>query len=212
LLRWSARTGCCREEAMTRTGKFARSPTRMIRCWRATAKRQTTPFFPHDGPARGEPAMAISVICPNGHELKIKDKYAGRKGLCPKCNAVVNVPDLAVAISEQAVIELLGPSPRQPNGSLPVHQEEKHRTKAGDDDSTLSGSSSSVVVPKTKFCPKCRNEISATFHVCPHCRTYFDESADIRRATRPDCPICGTACLPGDISCAACGTDLRRLR
>jgi hypothetical protein len=155
--------------------------------------------------------MAISVVCPNGHDLKIKDKYAGRKGLCPKCNAVVDVPQLAAALSEQAVIELLGPARPRDSDTLPVHQDEKHRTKVDDDDSTVTGASS-VLLPKSKICPKCRNQISATFHVCPHCRTYFDESAEIGRITRPDCPVCGTACLPGDISCAACGTDLRRFR
>ena len=155
--------------------------------------------------------MAISVSCPNGHELKIKDKYAGRKGLCPKCQAIVDVPDLSIAISEQAVVDLLGSSAPHGREPLPVHQDDKHHTKIDDDDSTVTGISS-VALAKTKICPKCRKEISTTFHVCPHCRTYFDESAEIRRVMRPDCPVCGTSCLPGDISCAACGTDLRSLR
>jgi hypothetical protein len=68
-----------------------------------------------------------------------------------------------------------------------VHQDEKHRTELGDDDSTIKGSSS-VLLPKTKVCPKCRNEIGATYHVCPHCRTYFDESAEIGRVTPSPAP------------------------
>jgi hypothetical protein len=39
--------------------------------------------------------MGIHVICPNGHEFKVKDKYAGKKGLCPHCEGqvIVQVPD-----------------------------------------------------------------------------------------------------------------------
>ena len=39
--------------------------------------------------------MGIQVVCPNGHEFKVKDKYAGKKGLCPHCEGqvIVQVPD-----------------------------------------------------------------------------------------------------------------------
>jgi len=39
--------------------------------------------------------MGIPVTCPNGHEFKVKDKYAGKKGLCPYCKGqvAVRVPD-----------------------------------------------------------------------------------------------------------------------
>ena len=39
--------------------------------------------------------MGITVTCPNGHEFKVKDKYAGKKGLCPFCKdqVAVRVPD-----------------------------------------------------------------------------------------------------------------------
>jgi hypothetical protein len=36
--------------------------------------------------------MSITVLCPNEHLLKIKDKYAGKKGLCPICKARVQAP------------------------------------------------------------------------------------------------------------------------
>jgi len=40
--------------------------------------------------------MGISVNCPNGHEFQVKDKYAGKKGLCPFCKGQVKVlvPDV----------------------------------------------------------------------------------------------------------------------
>ena len=40
--------------------------------------------------------MGIQVECPNGHTFKVKDKYAGKKGLCPHCEGqvIVQVPDV----------------------------------------------------------------------------------------------------------------------
>jgi len=35
--------------------------------------------------------MGIQVECPNGHSFKVKDKYAGKKGLCPHCEGQVIV-------------------------------------------------------------------------------------------------------------------------
>ena len=42
--------------------------------------------------------MGIQVQCPNGHTFKVKDKYAGKKGLCPHCEGqvIVVVPDASV--------------------------------------------------------------------------------------------------------------------
>src|SRR3954464_1710295 len=47
----------------------------------------------------GRPKMGIQVECPNGHIFKVKDKYAGKKGLCPHCEGqvIVQVPDALTA-------------------------------------------------------------------------------------------------------------------
>src|SRR6185503_16969381 len=47
----------------------------------------------------GRPNMGIQVECPNGHTFKVKDKYAGKKGLCPHCEGqvIVQVPDALTA-------------------------------------------------------------------------------------------------------------------
>lgn len=40
--------------------------------------------------------MGIRVECPNGHVFKVKDQYAGKKGLCPHCigkQVVIRVPE-----------------------------------------------------------------------------------------------------------------------
>ena len=36
--------------------------------------------------------MAIAVVCPNGHQLRIRDEYEGRNVRCPSCQAIFQVP------------------------------------------------------------------------------------------------------------------------
>ena len=53
--------------------------------------------------------MGIQVECPNGHVFRVKDKYAGLKGLCPHCEGqvVIQVPDvLSATETNQAVNDL----------------------------------------------------------------------------------------------------------
>lgn len=46
--------------------------------------------------------MAIHVICPNGHELHVDEKYAGKRGRCPKCQGIVVIPHPGESSSEVA--------------------------------------------------------------------------------------------------------------
>lgn len=36
--------------------------------------------------------MGIVAFCPNGHRVKVKDEFAGRKGICPTCAARFRIP------------------------------------------------------------------------------------------------------------------------
>ena len=36
--------------------------------------------------------MGIVCHCPNGHRVKVKDKLAGKRGLCPVCGAKFSIP------------------------------------------------------------------------------------------------------------------------
>ncbi len=36
--------------------------------------------------------MSIHIVCPNGHKLKIKSKYAGHSGKCPMCGSQIVIP------------------------------------------------------------------------------------------------------------------------
>ncbi|MEE9603671.1 MAG: hypothetical protein V3V75_10225, partial [Thermoguttaceae bacterium] len=53
--------------------------------------------------------MTIRVVCPNGHALKVKDSFAGKVGLCPKCKAQIHVPRADDGdMSEDAIADILG--------------------------------------------------------------------------------------------------------
>lgn len=36
--------------------------------------------------------MGIEARCPNGHQVRVKDRFAGRKAYCPECGATFRVP------------------------------------------------------------------------------------------------------------------------
>ncbi len=70
--------------------------------------------------------MSIQITCPNGHVLKVKDKYAGQTGMCPHCQARVYVPTPS-GISDDAIVDLIGPPPPENADALPVHQDSRLR-------------------------------------------------------------------------------------
>ncbi|HQU45847.1 MAG: hypothetical protein B7Z73_18030, partial [Planctomycetia bacterium 21-64-5] len=76
--------------------------------------------------------MPIRFKCPNGHELNVKDKYAGLTGLCPQCQIRVLVPIPAGKLTDDAIVGMLGPPPPPDDDALPVHQDSKHRTGVAD--------------------------------------------------------------------------------
>jgi hypothetical protein len=41
--------------------------------------------------------MSLQVTCPNGHNFAVADKFAGKRGKCPHCQAPIEVPAIAVA-------------------------------------------------------------------------------------------------------------------
>jgi hypothetical protein len=157
--------------------------------------------------------MSIRCKCPNGHELRVKDKYAGQMGLCPHCNARVLVPHPVPAMSDEAIVNLLGPPPAEEPESLPVHQEESHRVATRSiDDTSVSGASllsSSLLSRGTKVCGKCKQEVRASYDICPHCRTYFTDLTELSRRMTAACRVCGGETHFGDVNCPHCGVDLR---
>lgn len=51
-------------------------------------KRQRRPLRPE---SLRHP-MGIVAFCPNGHRIKVKDEFAGRKGICPQCAVRFRIP------------------------------------------------------------------------------------------------------------------------
>lgn len=101
--------------------------------------------------------MGISVTCPNGHELKVKSKYAGKKGLCPKCpgKVVIDIPAEAPVgdVYDEFVRNVFGDklpgssNNKSPSGNFPYAPSAR---KSGEipnpleDDSTLTGTGSGL--------------------------------------------------------------------
>ena len=113
--------------------------------------------------------MSISVVCPNGHALQVKEAYAGKTGFCPHCRAAVQVPQPSAreALSEEAILAFLGP-----------HQPSHGRTPGVTEAARVweQPATAAPAAPK-KNCGKCHREIPATEHVCPFCRTYVATAA-----------------------------------
>jgi len=106
--------------------------------------------------------MAIQVVCPNGHPLKVSEASAGKVGLCPICKARVKVPQPeGRQLSEEAILDILGP--HKPEASQTRPQAAGSGTRGGPD-----GAASSQ-----RTCARCNREIVASLHVCPYCHTYI---------------------------------------
>jgi ribosomal protein L40E len=105
--------------------------------------------------------MSITVTCPNGHELKIKSKYAGRAGICPHCKARIKIPVPDQEIPGGLVRGIIDPEKSGLSGIEPDVWEfvETHEEPAEE---------------TTKVCQKCYKEIPDTARVCPHCNTYVE--------------------------------------
>ncbi len=123
--------------------------------------------------------MSIEVRCPHGHVFKVKDKYAGKRGLCPMCQqrVVVTVPQ---KLSDDEIAELIGAPPREE-----VVEEEA---------SAIEGSSESVLdttpaetsgvsligasaIRHSQKCPNCSEQIPYWYAKCPRCQTYLPGAA-----------------------------------
>lgn len=157
--------------------------------------------------------MAIRFKCPNGHEMNVKDKYAGLTGLCPHCQVRVLVPVPASGkLNDDAILEMLGPPEIDPD-AMPVHQNPAHHNGQSGDPGSSSGSSLAGLSPLQrgmKVCPKCKQEVRSVYDICPHCRTYFTDLSEIVRRMDLTCKQCGTEYEHHRTltKCEVCGADL----
>lgn len=116
-------------------------------------------------------AMSIKVTCPKGHQLKVKDNMAGKTGLCPMCKGqtYVYVPLPEKSISEEAILDFLGPSQTAPmstsSSGIDLEEAGPHRPDTDHHETPW------------KSCVKCNRDIPSQTRICPHCHTYLADLA-----------------------------------
>ncbi len=69
--------------------------------------------------------MAIHVVCPGCHKrFQVSDKFAGKRGPCPKCKAEIRIPDKGEEVKVHAP-ETFGPKDKKGRAVLkPIFREE----------------------------------------------------------------------------------------
>lgn len=114
--------------------------------------------------------MSIKVVCPNGHELRVKDSLAGKTGLCPTCKARVSVPEPeAPSVDESAILSIIGPyvpgrATHSSTSANPFDEEHVRQSPAR---------------KEMRRCTHCEREIEAETHICPYCKRYIGGAGDL---------------------------------
>jgi hypothetical protein len=123
--------------------------------------------------------MGIPVTCRNGHHFSVKDKYAGKKGLCPYCEGQVEVrvPD---ALSSQDFKRAYSQAYREEHdkaaGRPPGTSDSSVFDNVLDEKSGSSSGSSllgSSVVRHNIRC-KCGESVPMWFAKCPKCGIFIE--------------------------------------
>ena len=120
--------------------------------------------------------MGIPVTCPNGHEFKVKEKYAGKKGLCPFCKdqVAVRVPkadssDSLAKAAYRAAAEEHGDGAAAATAASSVFDD---HGDVSDPSASCSLMGSSVIRHNIKC--KCGESVPMWFAKCPKCGTFFE--------------------------------------
>lgn len=124
--------------------------------------------------------MGIQVECPHGHVFKVKDKYAGKRGLCPHCKGqvVVLVPD---AYSSGAMQEAYRKAidaeqhAAHASGSSTSHDDSIFDDVPKDPSAETSGSllGSSVIRHHVR-CDFCNQSVPMWYAKCPSCGHFLE--------------------------------------
>jgi hypothetical protein len=118
--------------------------------------------------------MGIPVNCPNGHHFSVKDKYAGKKGICPYCEGqvVVRVPD---ALSSPEVQKAYTQACREEKGRVPTVTDSSVFDAISDEQSpSASGSHLGSSVVRHHIRCKCGQSVPMWFAKCPKCGTFIE--------------------------------------
>jgi hypothetical protein len=126
--------------------------------------------------------MGIQVNCPNGHTFKVKDKYAGKKGLCPHCEGqvIVVVPDALSLLDESDELQKDAIRHRQAaKNATPVTPSSSSSSVLDDshDFGSTPGTSGSLLgssVIRHNIKCKCGERVPMWYARCPHCGDYLE--------------------------------------
>jgi hypothetical protein len=120
--------------------------------------------------------MGIRVECPKGHVFKVKDKYAGKKGLCPHCpgQVVVVVPSsLASDQTDKAYRSAVADEVRHQQAAASAQAASVLDETLHDDASSSGSLLSSSVVRHNVRC-SCGQSVPMWFARCPGCGKYME--------------------------------------
>jgi rRNA maturation protein Nop10 len=125
--------------------------------------------------------MGIQVQCPNGHTFKVKDKYAGKKGLCPHCEGqvIVVVPDAFSLLDETDELQKDAIRHRQAAQHAPSAPPASSSSVLDDshDFGSTPGTSGSLLgssVIRHNINCKCGERVPMWYARCPHCGNYLE--------------------------------------
>jgi hypothetical protein len=122
--------------------------------------------------------MGIRVECPNGHVFKVKDKYAGKKGLCPHCEGqvIVLVPDALSEVGEVLQQEAIQRRQAAQHHVTPTGThvfDDPHEEVAGPGSGTSGSLLGSSVIRHNIRC-KCGEHVPMWYARCPACGAYLE--------------------------------------
>jgi hypothetical protein len=124
--------------------------------------------------------MGIRVECPNGHVFKVKDKYAGKKGLCPHCEGqvIVHVPDALTSdmsdVLQQEAIQRRQSAQHHHASSSGSHVlDDPHEVVASSPSGTSGSLLGSSVIRHNIKC-RCGEHVPMWYARCPACGAYLE--------------------------------------
>lgn len=121
--------------------------------------------------------MGIRVECPNGHVFKVKDKYAGKKGLCPHCEGqvIVHVPDALSTFESNEALQQESIRQRQAaqQGSSSSVLDDTHDSSQEPAAGTSGSLLGSSVIRHNIRC-KCGEHVPMWYARCPNCGEFLD--------------------------------------
>jgi hypothetical protein len=113
--------------------------------------------------------MGISVNCPNGHEFQVKDKYAGKKGLCPFCKGQVKVLVPDVLSSDGLSKAAYRAAAEEHSGAAASVFDDQPSTNDPSASASLLGSS----VLRHNIKCRCGEKVPMWFARCPKCGEFL---------------------------------------